>query len=60
MSGNVRGSETADNAEAQRLREFDCRQHDSQTFIDPDCGGFIRCLKCGKEIDCEDPDGDLG
>lgn len=58
--GNVRGSETADSAAAQRLREYLCDGHDWHEFIDPNCGGFIRCSKCGKEIDCEDPDGDLG
>ncbi len=57
---NVRGTPTADSAEKQRLREFHCRQHDYQEFIDPHSGGFIRCRKCGKEIDCEDPDEDLG
>ena len=34
--------------------------HDYQEFIDPDSGGFVRCKDCGKEVDCEDPDGDLG
>ena len=31
-----------------------------QEFIDPQSGGFMRCKDCGKEVDCEDPDGDLG
>lgn len=34
--------------------------HDYQPFIDPRSGGFIRCKDCGKEVDCEDPDGDMG
>lgn len=34
--------------------------HDFKEFIDPNSGGFIRCKDCGKEVDCEDPDGDLG
>ena len=34
--------------------------HDYESFIDPNSGGFIRCKDCGHEVDCEDPDGDLG
>ncbi len=37
-----------------------CYYHDWEEFIDPHRGGFIRCRLCGKEIDCEDPDGDIG
>lgn len=37
-----------------------CYDHDWQPFIDPRSGGFVRCSHCGKEQDCEDPDGDLG
>lgn len=39
---------------------YDRGHHDFEEFIDPQSGGFIRCLDCGKEVDCEDPDGDLG
>jgi len=34
--------------------------HDWEELIDPGSGGWMRCKKCGKSIDCEDPDGDLG
>lgn len=34
--------------------------HNYEEFIDPRSGGFIRCKDCGKQVDCEDPDGDLG
>jgi hypothetical protein len=40
-----------------------CRErgyHDDQELIDPESGGYIKCRDCGREIDCEDPDGDLG
>lgn len=40
-----------------------CRErgfHDYEEFIDPQSGGFVKCRDCGKTIDCEDPDGDLG
>jgi hypothetical protein len=35
--------------------------HDWEELIDPRTGGWMRCRKCGKSVDCEDPDGeDLG
>jgi hypothetical protein len=34
--------------------------HNYEEFIDPKSGGFIRCKICGKTVDCEDPDGDMG
>lgn len=34
--------------------------HDYKEYIDPQSGGFIKCKDCGKTVDCEDPDGDLG
>lgn len=40
-----------------------CRErgyHDWREFIDPQSGGFVECKTCGKQVDCEDPDGDLG
>ncbi len=44
-----------------KISEHDCGPyHDYEEFIDPHSGGFIRCKRCGKTIDCEDPDGDLG
>ena len=32
--------------------------HNDEEFIDPRSGGFVRCLDCGRDKDCEDPDGD--
>lgn len=37
-----------------------CLDHEWKEYIDPRSGGFKRCMKCGLDIDCEDPDGDLG
>lgn len=34
--------------------------HDWKEYIDPRSGGFMRCQRCGLDIDCEDPDSDLG
>lgn len=33
--------------------------HDDAELIDPKGGGFVRCRDCGRELDMEDPDGDL-
>lgn len=33
--------------------------HNDEEFIDPKLGGFVRCKDCGREVDMEDPDGDL-
>jgi len=32
--------------------------HDYESRIDPKTGGFLQCKDCGKQRDCEDPDGD--
>jgi hypothetical protein len=34
--------------------------HDYKEFIDPKSGGFVECVDCGRQVDCEDPDGDCG
>ena len=34
--------------------------HEWEEFIDPQSGGWMRCRKCGRAVDCEDPDMDLG
>lgn len=34
--------------------------HEDEEFIDPRSGGFTRCKTCGRDVDREDPDGDLG
>lgn len=33
--------------------EEDFCDHEYEPFIDPESGGFIKCKKCGHEIDCE-------
>jgi hypothetical protein len=55
MSGAIRMQ-----TEVQRLREFYCQYHDYEKFIDPESGGFMRCRKCGKTVDCEDPEHEEG
>jgi hypothetical protein len=43
------------------MADKSCRDrgyHDFEELIDPRSGGFMRCRDCGKEVDCEDPDGD--
>jgi hypothetical protein len=39
---------------------FDRGYHEDEEFIDPRSGGFVRCKTCGRDVDIEDPDGDLG
>lgn len=34
--------------------------HNFEELIDPLSGWFLHCKDCGYEVDCEDPDGDLG
>jgi len=43
-------------------KEMKCLRsgHKYEEFIDPESGGYMRCLTCGKVVDCEDPDGDEG
>lgn len=47
--------------EPKHPRNDNCQRgiHDYQEFIDPQSGGFIQCKDCGKQVDCENPDGDV-
>jgi hypothetical protein len=31
--------------------------HEWEELIDPMSGGFVRCRKCGRELDCEEDEG---
>jgi hypothetical protein len=31
--------------------------HNDEEFIDPQSGGFVMCMTCRRQIDCEESDG---
>jgi hypothetical protein len=36
------------------LQAQNCFDHEFEEFIDPKSGAFVRCKKCGYEVDCEE------